>query len=82
LFWAGEATAPAYDPGYQPLSVHGAYISGVGVAEDVHFYLKECKKDAERFRAYYKTKYIDRKEAKDPVLEQFDQYKETILHGE
>jgi monoamine oxidase len=82
LFWAGEATAPAYDPGYQPLSVHGAYISGVGVAEDVHFYVKECQKDAERFGAYYKTKYIDRKEAKDPVLEQFDRYKETILHGE
>jgi monoamine oxidase len=82
LFWAGEATAPAYDPGYQPLSVHGAYISGVRVAEDVHQFLEKHKKNAEQFRAYYKERYIDRKDVPDPVLEQFDQYKETILHGE
>lgn len=39
LFWAGEATAPAYNPQYQPLSVHGAYISGVGAAADVRDFL-------------------------------------------
>lgn len=40
LFWAGEATAPAYNWQYQPLSVHGAYISGVGVARDVRAFLE------------------------------------------
>ena len=39
LFWAGEATAPAYNRKYQPLSVHGAYISGRGAAEDVAEFL-------------------------------------------
>lgn len=39
LFWAGEATAPAYNPQYQPLSVHGSYISGVGAAADVREFL-------------------------------------------
>lgn len=40
LYWAGEATAPAYRAWYQPLSVHGAYISGVGAAGDVDQYLR------------------------------------------
>lgn len=48
LFWAGEATAPAYDGDYQPLSVHGAYISGVGAARDVAAYL-EMDGDADAF---------------------------------
>ncbi|TKS60849.1 MAG: hypothetical protein EWM73_03049 [Nitrospira sp.] len=39
VFWAGEGTAPAYDGDYQPSSVHGAYISGVGVARRVWEYL-------------------------------------------
>jgi monoamine oxidase len=57
LFWAGEATAPAYNPNYQPLSVHGAYISGVGVAEDVHHYLRVCNGNEEAFGAFYEKKY-------------------------
>lgn len=40
LFWAGEATAPAHRARYQPLCVHGAYISGVGAAEEVWRYLR------------------------------------------
>ncbi len=81
LFWAGEATAPAYDPGYQPLSVHGAYISGVRAAEDVHHYVKVCEKDPDRFGAYYIKKYVEREPVEDPVLKHFNQYKETILFG-
>lgn len=71
LFWAGEATAPAYDPHYQPLSVHGAYISGVRVAEDVHRFLKVCNEDAECFNNYYKEKYFGKKkkEKKKPIAE-------------
>ncbi len=56
VFWAGEATAPVYDAGYQPLSVHGAYISGIKVAEDVDRYLQK-KEDTEGFRSYYTAKY-------------------------
>jgi monoamine oxidase len=40
IFWAGEATAPAYRDRYQPLAVHGAYISGVGAATDAEDYLR------------------------------------------
>lgn len=40
LFWAGEATAPAHRARYQPLCVHGAYISGTGAGEEVWRYLK------------------------------------------
>ncbi len=64
LFWAGEATAPVYDPDYQPLSVHGAFISGVRVARDVHHYLKVSTEDAERFKQYYKKTYLDKKRKK------------------
>jgi monoamine oxidase len=39
VFWAGEATAPAYDAAWQPSSVHGAYVSGVGAAREVNGYL-------------------------------------------
>lgn len=81
LFWAGEATAPAYDPGYQPLSVHGAYISGARVAEDVHQYVKVCNQEAARFTAYYGKRYLEREEVEDPVLKHFNRYKETILFG-
>lgn len=56
LFWAGEATAPAYDPNYQPLSVHGAFISGVKVAEDVQKYL-DLAANADQFRNYYQQRY-------------------------
>lgn len=49
LFWAGEATAPAYNAKYQPLAVHGAYISGVGAAQDVKEYLAGGRAD-EAFR--------------------------------
>ena len=52
----GEATAPAYDSNYQPLSVHGAFISGVKVAEDVHKYL-DLAANADQFRNYYQQRY-------------------------
>ena len=58
VFWAGEATAPAYDKGYQPLAVHGAYISGVRAAEDVHAYLNDHGGSAAKFGTYYKKKYL------------------------
>jgi hypothetical protein len=58
LFWAGEATAPAYDRDYQPLAVHGAYISGVEVARDVASYLGGGL-SPRRFAAYYRRKYRD-----------------------
>ena len=58
LFWAGEAVAPAHDPKYQPLAAHGAYISGVRVAEDVLHFLKEDSGDAARFDHYYKVRYL------------------------
>ncbi|MFQ5848712.1 MAG: flavin monoamine oxidase family protein [Candidatus Methylomirabilales bacterium] len=70
LFWAGEATAPAYDRNYQPLSVHGAYISGVRVAEDVYHFLRVCETDAQRFAAYYEEKYTHREE--EPSAGDFD----------
>lgn len=57
LFWAGEATAPAYEPRYQPLAVHGAYMSGVRVAEDVFHYLNDARVNAARFATYYKNRY-------------------------
>ena len=60
LFWAGEATAPAYHPKYQPLAVHGAYISGRRAAEDVHQYLTICDGDSKRFEKYYKQRYVGR----------------------
>lgn len=60
VFWAGEATAPAYDIDYQPLSVHGAYISGVRVAEDVAYYLRDAQGQAARFDSYYRDKYPPR----------------------
>ncbi|OQZ00989.1 MAG: hypothetical protein B6D35_04530 [Candidatus Brocadia sp. UTAMX2] len=53
VFWAGEATAPAYDSQYQPLSVHGAYISGIEVAKDVDQFLM----NRASFGQYYKNKY-------------------------
>ncbi len=69
LFWAGEATAPAYDPDYQPLAVHGAYISGLRCAEDVRHYLAEAGGDAAKFKAYYKDRYpLDRVRPKGPVV--------------
>lgn len=58
LFWAGEAVAPAFDRRYQPLAVHGAYISGRRVAEDVLHYLQVDGGDANRFGRYYRTKYL------------------------
>ncbi|MGH9361420.1 MAG: flavin monoamine oxidase family protein, partial [Thermoanaerobaculia bacterium] len=56
VFWAGEATAPAYHKDYQPLAVHGAYVSGVRVAEDVHTYLSQGEAE---FRRRYAEKYRD-----------------------
>ena len=56
VFWAGEATAPAYNNQYQPLSVHGAYISGIEVAKDVVAYL-ENPGDKSSFGKYYNEKY-------------------------
>ncbi|MGQ3685008.1 MAG: NAD(P)/FAD-dependent oxidoreductase [Candidatus Loosdrechtia sp.] len=56
VFWAGEATAPAYNNKYQPLSVHGAYISGVEAAKDVMVYL-EKQGDKASFEKYYHEKY-------------------------
>lgn len=56
VFWAGEATAPVYNNQYQPLSVHGAYISGTEVAKDVIEYL-ENPGDKSSFIKYYNEKY-------------------------
>lgn len=56
VFWAGEATAPAYNNQYQPLSVHGAYISGIEVAKDAVAYL-ENPDDKSSFEKYYNEKY-------------------------
>ena len=58
LFWAGEAVASAYDRKYQPLAVHGAYISGLRAADDVLHYLTAVDRDAARFDAYYKQRYL------------------------
>jgi hypothetical protein len=58
LFWAGEAVASAYDPKYQPLAVHGAYITGVRAADDVLQYLNVDSGDAARFDHYYKLRYL------------------------
>lgn len=60
LFWAGEATAPAYHRKYQPLAVHGAYISGAMAAEDINHYLKVCNSDKKCFDKYYRKRYIRR----------------------
>lgn len=56
VFWGGEATAPAYNNQYQPLSVHGAYISGIEAARDVVAYL-ENPDDKSSFKKYYNEKY-------------------------
>jgi hypothetical protein len=56
VFWAGEATAPAYNNQYQPLSVHGAYISGIEVAKDVATYLEDSD-NIPSFNKYYSNKY-------------------------
>lgn len=56
VFWAGEATAPAYNNQYQPLSVHGAYISGIEAAKDVSRFLKN-RYDMASFEQYYTSKY-------------------------
>lgn len=62
LFWAGEATAPAYDLRYQPLSAHGAYRSGLGAASDVLAYLGFLESGGtveharERFRNDYQAR--------------------------
>jgi len=58
LFWAGEAVASAYDPKYQPLAVHGAYISGVRAAEDVLHYLNVAGGDVAKFDHYYRLRYL------------------------
>ena len=59
MFWAGEATAPAYDPTYQPLAVHGAWRSGVVAAQDIRHFLNDSHADAGRFGRYYKDRYPD-----------------------
>ncbi len=56
LFWAGEATAPAYRAEYQPLSVHGAYISGVEAAKDIREYLASAVAALEAFRSTIEAK--------------------------
>lgn len=56
VFWAGEATSPAYNNLYQPLSVHGAYISGIEVAKDVVTYF-ENSNNIPSFHKYYSDKY-------------------------
>jgi hypothetical protein len=58
LFWAGEAVASAYDRRYQPLAVHGAYISGVRAADDIQHFLNVDGGDAARFDAYYRQRYL------------------------
>ncbi len=58
LFWAGEAVASAYDRRYQPLAVHGAYISGVRAAADIRHFLTAVGGDAARFDAYYRQRYL------------------------
>jgi len=66
LFWAGEATAPAYRPGYQPLSVHGAYVSGVEAARDVLAYLGGGR-DAAGFAACYEERRRGAERAEEAV---------------
>jgi hypothetical protein len=56
VFWAGEATAPAYHRSYQPLCVHGAYISGIEVAKDLDRFLGG-NGDEPDFGRYYQEKY-------------------------
>ena len=56
LFWANEAKAPAYHDDYQPLSVHGAYITGLEAAKDVRRFLK-LRGNAREFAEYYRKKY-------------------------
>jgi len=58
LFWAGEGVASAYDRRYQPLAVHGAYISGVRAAADVRHFLADDGSDAAKFDRYYRQRYI------------------------
>jgi monoamine oxidase len=58
LFWAGEAVASAYDRSYQPLAVHGAYISGVRAAQDVLHYLNVAGGDVAKFDQYYRLRYL------------------------
>jgi monoamine oxidase len=53
LFWAGEGVASAYDRKYQPLAVHGAYISGVRAADDIQRFLQ----DSAGFDNYYRQRY-------------------------
>lgn len=60
VFWAGEATAPAADREYQPLAVHGAYISGKRAAEDIHHWLTVSDDNPKEFDRYYRTRYTDR----------------------
>ncbi len=57
LFWAGEATAPAYRRSYQPLAIHGAYISGKEAAIDVLHFLNKARGDTAKFGRYYRGKY-------------------------
>ncbi|WP_340117210.1 NAD(P)/FAD-dependent oxidoreductase [Pelagibius sp. 7325] len=58
LFWAGEGVASAYDRKYQPLAVHGAYISGVRAADDILHYLNNAGGDSAQFDGYYKQRYL------------------------
>ncbi|WP_420347337.1 flavin monoamine oxidase family protein [Pelagibius sp.] len=58
LFWAGEAVAPAYDRHYQPLAVHGAYITGRRVAEDLLHFLNDAGGDPAKFARYYAQRYL------------------------
>ena len=57
IAWAGEAVAPAYDPDYQPLAMHGAYVTGVRAARDVAHYLNDARGDARKFKRYYRGVY-------------------------
>ena len=54
VFWAGEATAPAYHRKCQPLAVHGAFMSGLRAAEDVSWFLNNPNQD---FPKFYREKY-------------------------
>ncbi len=58
VFWAGEATAPAYNRLYQPLSVHGAYITGRKVAQDVRFFLGMAQAEPARYSDYFHARYL------------------------
>ncbi len=85
LFWAGEATAPAYNRGYQPLSVHGAYISGFEAARDVTEFLR-AGAAVEAFRGAFTARQeaartLERAAPRPPISIVLDERELAALEG-